>query len=540
MQRRFGRSMRQVAILAAAMLVLGACASVVRGKPSVGTAPNANLSVTGDSQSQFDTTVKNALSDVLAFWTAEYPSISGGKSLPKIKGGFFSVDAAEVVQNGRVTGPAAAEGCVAKDPKFIIDNAAYCTLDDSIIWDRNTNHLVGVLANKFGPLLVALAFAHEFGHALQYRLGTFNQNVPEIDTESQADCAAGAFLANIVAGGAAHFRATPGQIDQALNGYLQVRDKTPETPADVSHGNGFDRLSAIDDGLLHGPTFCYSRSYFDRKFTERPFVRDTDYQSGGNETLAQVLDPSPLKPDGSGTGGGLQPDLNRFWKAAAASIGKGWQDVKIAQADHPKCGASASSEFGYCPADNTVYYSKSIAEKAYQYGDYALGTLFVYGWGLAVRHQLFGRSTTEQTCKIILEFCLALQVAVFVRNQQRIAQRHTARDGHHLLDRVRVRQHLRYDRVACFVIGNDALLLDADDAAAALGAGDNFLNRFLELLLADSFQVAARRQYGRLVDQVFQIGAREAYGLRSDRMQIDVRAQGLAFCMNSQDCLAPV
>jgi hypothetical protein len=38
-----------------------------------------------------------------------------------------------------------------------------------------------------------------------------------------------------------------------------------------------------------------------------------------------------------------------------------------------------------------VYYSKNVADKAYAYGDYALGTLFVYGWGLAVRHQLFGR-----------------------------------------------------------------------------------------------------------------------------------------------------
>jgi hypothetical protein len=28
-------------------------------------------------------------------------------------------------------------------------------------------------------------------------------------------------------------------------------------------------------------------------------------------------------------------------------------------------------------------------------GDYALGMLYVYGWGLAVRHQLFGRSLAD-------------------------------------------------------------------------------------------------------------------------------------------------
>ena len=140
-------------------------------------------------------------------------------------------------------------------------------------------------------------------------------------------------------------------------------------------------------------------------------MSDTDYLTGGNETLAQVLDPRPIATDGSG-GGGLQPDLNRFWKGAAKSISKDWTDVKIAEAPHPKCGASATSEFGYCPDDNTVYYSKSIAEQAYnsladksvdptthkvtllenQPADFALGTLFAVGWGLAVRHQLFKRS----------------------------------------------------------------------------------------------------------------------------------------------------
>ncbi len=412
MQRRFGKYMRTAAVAAAASLALGACSSVVDGTPTLRVAANANLAVVGDSGNPFDTTVKNALSDVIAFWQINYASISGGKSLPAIKGGFFSVDGAEVVQTGAVSGPAAKEGCVAKQANFIIDNAAFCSLDDSIVWDRNSNHLVGVLATKYGPLLIALAFAHEFGHALQHRLGIFDQNPPVIDTESQADCAAGAFLADIVANKAAHFRATPEQIDAALNGYLQVRDKTPGSAADISHGNGFDRLSAIDDGLLHGPTFCYGKNYFDRQFTERPFVQDSDYKSGGNETLQEVLNANDSTKDP--TAGGLQPDLNRFWKSAAQSIGKNWQDVKIAQADHPKCDPSGTSEFGYCPDDNTVYYSQQFASQAYnsltdkqfdpdtknvtlqvnQPADFALGTLFAMGWGLAVRHQLFSRPMT--------------------------------------------------------------------------------------------------------------------------------------------------
>jgi predicted metalloprotease len=403
-------SIRLVAALIAATSALAACSATTTGKGSVGSPRDADLTTIGDSFDPLDTRIKNALSDVITFWKVHYPDVSGGKSLPAIKGGFFSIDAAEVVDTGKVSGPAAKEACVAEDPAFIVDNAAYCTADDSIVWDRNADHLIGALAKKFGPMMLALAFAHEFGHAIQKRLGIFGRDVPVIDTESQADCAAGAFLADVVAGRATHFRTTAAQLDRALNGYLQVRDTTPSSSRDISHGNGFDRLSAIDDGLRNGPKFCYDRDYFDRQFTERPFVSDSDYQTGGNESLEQVLDPRPTQSDGSG-GGGLQPDLNRFWAAAAKSAGKTWKSVTIVQADHPECDPAGFSEFGYCPGDNTVYYSPQFAAQAYnslaelrvdpdtgnvtvaadQPADFALGTLFAVGWGMAVRHQLFNR-----------------------------------------------------------------------------------------------------------------------------------------------------
>jgi predicted metalloprotease len=409
------KTARLLAVLATATLTLGACSTVVNGSPSRTAVANADLPVVGDTGGPFDTTVKNALSDVLGFWKINYASISSGAALAPIKGGFFSVDGQQVVETDEVTGPASKEGCIAKSAKSVVNNASYCPIDDSILWDRAQGHLVPVLASKYGPLFVALVFAHEFGHALQLRTGAFRQDLPTIDFESQADCAAGAFLASVVKDQAPHFRATPEQLDQALNGYLQVRDSTPASPSDLTHGNGFDRLSALDEGLLHGPTFCYAKAYFDRKFTERPFVTDQDYRNGGNESLAQVLDPAPTQSDGSG-GGGLQPDLNRFWKAAAQTINKDWSDVKIAEAAHPKCGASASSEFGYCPDDNTVYYSSAVAEQAYnsltskrsdpvthdvtlpsnQPADFSLGTLFAVGWGMAVRHQLFSRSTDDK------------------------------------------------------------------------------------------------------------------------------------------------
>ena len=97
---------------------------------------------------------------------------------------------------------------------------------------------------------------------------------PTIYSESQADCAAGAFIAYAMAGNAPHFPIDAAELDQALTGFLQIRDSTPESPQDISHGNGFDRLSALQAGIANGATYCFSSTYFDtRQFTEVGFVQ---------------------------------------------------------------------------------------------------------------------------------------------------------------------------------------------------------------------------------------------------------------------------
>lgn len=407
--RRKLRQSRALGVLVAGAIALTGCTVTVTGHNQLGPqAPDATLAVVGDSNGGFDQTVKNALSDVMAFWRVQYPSISGGKPLPELRGKLYSVDgnhpSTEVKQNG----------CLRKaGADIIVDNAFYCEIDDSIAWDRNPQHLVPILGAKYGPLLVAMVFAHEFGHALQARLGLFNQRVATIVHESQADCAAGAFAAAVARNQAPHFHVSPADVDRALVGYLNVRDDTPASDKEISHGDGFDRIGAVAEGFQQGATECYKSDWADREFTERPFALGEEQASaGGNEPFSQVIDAGPSPPNGGG--GGLQPDLNKFWKHAAGSIHKQWTDVKIAEAPHPKCG-DTSSRFGYCPDDNTVYFDRTYAEQAYnslsvlnidrvlgnvsvienQPADFALGTLFVYGWGLAVRHQLFSRSLDD-------------------------------------------------------------------------------------------------------------------------------------------------
>ena len=406
MRRRVRHWARATAVVAVAVLCLSGCASAVSGQPSAENAPNSTLNVVGsESSSSFDQTVKNALSDIMAFWKVQYPTISGGKPLEPLKGGLYSVDGAQVVTTGKVSGPAAKEGCIAEDSDFIVDNGAFCIVDDSIAWDRAEKHLFAQLAKQYGTLMVALIFAHEFGHAISYRLGVFDQTprLATIFTESQADCAAGAWAASALKRQDAHFvDTTPEKLDNALEGFLDGRDSTPGTINEISHGNGFDRLSALADGLKNGVKYCYSPNYFKRTFTERPFNDPKDYAAGGNQPLSDVVDTS--------SNNGFVADLNRFWTAAGKTIGKTFKPVVLKKADHPACGGTPSSEFGYCPTDNTVYFSSSFASTAYnslpgvqldqdtgdvtlvfnQPADYALGELMAVSWGLAVRHQFFG------------------------------------------------------------------------------------------------------------------------------------------------------
>jgi predicted metalloprotease len=375
-------ALRLAALLVGCVVLLTSCTVAVKaagksGVPPV--APDASLTVLGDAHTTFDRLAKNALTDVFAFWQQAYPSVSGGKALPPLTGGIYSVD------DKNITAQDLENGCLSEEPKAIVDNAFYCEVDDSIAYDRVG--FIPQLVAKYGQFFVALLFGHEFGHAIQDRLGTVD-DLPSIVKETQADCAAGAFTAWVLDLKAPHWRVTTAELEQVLIGYIQLRDPNPHSPSDEgTHGDGFDRLSALDTGITKGVTACYASDWADRPFTERPFISGTDYTNNGNEPEAEVLN-SGTQDQG---GGGLQPDLNAFWKQAASSIGKSWTDVKIAEAAHPPCEANATSEFGYCAADDTVYYSKNVADKAYAYGDYALGTLFVYGWGLAVRHQLFGR-----------------------------------------------------------------------------------------------------------------------------------------------------
>jgi predicted metalloprotease len=374
--------------------------------------PDASVRVINDGRTAFDQEVKNAVADLQEFWRANYPKVSGGRPYPELRGGVYSVDGTRLPTAVR------RNACLRQDPKGAQNNAFYCPADDSVVYDRNRDHLVGQLGQKYGSFMITAVIAHEWGHAVQQRLGVFEagpggERPPTIFTETQADCAAGAFIRTVQDGDTEHVAVTQQQLEETLLGYLQVRDPPPVTFEQISHGNGFDRLSAMADGIANGVEYCFGEEFERRRFTERPFTSDIDYQQRGNLPYDDIIDPTPDSP-GEST---LQNELNSFWTEAAASVDKAWQDVTIRRTADPQCPATQQvSEFDYCPDGNYVYFTDEFARQAYNSlpdkrvdrstgeltliddapADYSLGMLFVYGWSMAVRDQLFAEPLDDR------------------------------------------------------------------------------------------------------------------------------------------------
>ena len=129
-------------------------------------------------------------------------------------------------------------------------NAFYCPVGDFIAWDES-----GLMIPYYvggGDFAAAFVLAHEFGHAMQFRLP--RKEPLGVLRELQADCFAGAWARwtadrKLLAGG---------DLDEATVAVFAARD-VPGTPwtDPNAHGTGFERTRAFGDGFEAGPKFCY-------------------------------------------------------------------------------------------------------------------------------------------------------------------------------------------------------------------------------------------------------------------------------------------
>jgi predicted metalloprotease len=215
-----------------------------------------------DNSAAGDQVVAAVLADLQDFWSAQL-SANGGPGLKPLAGGYVSMDSS--ASSGTAL-------CIS-NPAQISGNAFYCPQNDGIVFDSSA--LVPVLLGRYGSAGLAASFAHEFGHAIQARVGPtpadraqHPDRYPSILIEAQADCAAGAFLAWASAGSSSRVHLPPESLVRAVAPLLDFRDPaTIQANDPTAHGLGLDRLDFVLRGFRDGAGGCFTMTSDDLALT---------------------------------------------------------------------------------------------------------------------------------------------------------------------------------------------------------------------------------------------------------------------------------
>jgi predicted metalloprotease len=396
-----------VGVLLGSTVLTGCAVTVIEGNASpvagiAGDVPPEEFPIVGAADDEIDRIARNALADLNDYWTQQLPPTYDQGFTP-LAGGYYSVDPDDLdpaqYPNGQV-------GC-GEPPQAVEDNAFYCGPSsdypdgDAIQYDRSFLDQLAFGSGGsegYGRFIPALVMAHEFGHAVQGRVGYPFQ--ASINIETQADCFAGAWTKWVADGNAPHNTIRPAELDDVLRGYLLLRDPVGTgANAGEAHGSYFDRVSAFQEGFDDGPTACRNSFGAGRPYTQGEF-RDEDIATGGDAPYDQTV--GQFAPEG----------LDEFFQAAFDQLGKTFTAPSLEPFARtaPDCaGERPDTDLVYCPADHTVGYDETdLTEPLYadqQGGDYAVLTAIAIPYGLAARDQL-GLSTGDQDA-IRSSVCLA-------------------------------------------------------------------------------------------------------------------------------------
>jgi predicted metalloprotease len=338
----------------------------------------------------YDDFLKASLADVQDFWRETYPAVYGA-TFPELTGGIWASypDRAEVLPQG--CGGTPDSGYIAQG------NAFYCSQGDFIAYDDYD--LIPNLVNEFGQSAVGVVFAHEFGHAIQSRVGVFNDSVPTVYWEQQADCFAGAWTAHVARGESARLTFGDQDIKAGLSAMVAVKD--PLTGEDVltssnAHGNAFDRVGAFENGFKGGGAACKDMETNPLPLLDLPFSTEDEANSGGNLPYDQILP-------------AVEEDLTRFWTASVASFTAPTITPYAHKGPFPSCEGIDESAYPfnavYCAATNEIFFDEGYAKTLYKtYGDFAVGYIISDSWSEGVQTQIGSNLTGEQ--RLLVDDCL--------------------------------------------------------------------------------------------------------------------------------------
>ncbi|WP_460718269.1 neutral zinc metallopeptidase [Nocardia heshunensis] len=286
--------------------------------------PDADLTAENGDGGSIDKLALNAISDIADYWKAQYAKTFPGTFTPVTR--FISWDS---------TAPRAQAVQFCRSSTFQEVNAAYCTVDKTIGWDRGT--LLPELVKKFGPMSVVMVLAHEYGHSVQAQAKLNGLLTSGVVREQQADCFAGVFLRSVAEGNSRHFTLnTTDGLNGVLAAVISFRDREPGTGQD-EHGTAFERVTAVQIGYTDGATGCAGITR--AELQQRRGTLPTSFQPGDKERQLPVD----------------QPDLT----LVAASLAKNYPVQPQPAYDytgvtHGCPNVTVTQPVSYCPTSNVI------------------------------------------------------------------------------------------------------------------------------------------------------------------------------------------
>ena len=347
--------MRIVALVAA--LVIAASTAAATGASAASAASAAR------QQPAYETTIKLAVDDIQQYWSDTMPQVYGISYRP--------------IPNSKVisyTSKTRTPQCGGERRTYrdVAGNAFYCSLGKYVAYDDEK--LFPFLAKEYGDFTIALALAHEWGHAIQDQAGITG---PTIALEQQADCFAGAWVRHVADGKSETLSLNEGNLDTGLAGFLTLRDAPgSDASAADAHGSAFDRVGAFQEGYDNGATRCADFATNPPPLTEIAFSNAAEATAGGNAPLREVV------PD-------AVADLDKYW----SSLLTDYQTVALASFDptgkRPRCGTAVlpkTQDIAFCSLTNTIAVDRTLFPNVYKRsGDFGVAALVAAEWAVAMQ-----------------------------------------------------------------------------------------------------------------------------------------------------------
>jgi predicted metalloprotease len=354
-----------------------------------------------------DPFVAVALTDIQRWWQDVYPEVYGQPFEP-LEGGIYA---------GYPERTDAIPGCGERETAYEdlqLFVAFYCEFGDFMAYDDGdgADSLLTPLADEYGSAVMGVVFAHEYGHAIQARIGALDRVLATIITEQQADCFAGAWTGQAYRGESPLLRLGDRDVRAGLLAMLSVRDPVgTDQFVPGGHGSAFDRVGAFQVGFLEGPGRCAELLDDPLPLMPNQFQQQRDFLRGGDASYDCSDDPDP---DCTPAPVFLAEDVNDFWRT---TLGADFAPVTAVPVDDiatVSCDGrvALAAEVVICPADRTVVYDEPAVLELYrEFGDFSLGYFFGIGWSEFAQRQLASPLTGED--RALLSDCFT---GVWVRD----------------------------------------------------------------------------------------------------------------------------